>query len=88
MNQFSLKYPLASALMGKIAPVQEGFDMDLVAKTMSPANWSTLKSQLQRVFVCGHAHWPPDHPEPTKRNTEVHCIYAEDLERFLRTGHA
>jgi hypothetical protein len=37
-----------------------------------------------KLFSCGHRHWPEDHPDEYKRGAEVHCVYADHVEAFLR----
>jgi hypothetical protein len=75
-----------------------GFDIDEVEKALGGAAFQALlkadcfssgepkgrpPGQIQ-VFSCGHRSWPQSHADPLRRGCEVHCIYADDLELFLR----
>jgi hypothetical protein len=77
----------------------DGFDIDQVEKILGPRFAAFMASitpddldhaqrlaaagELKSLFSCGHRKWPHDHPEETKRNCEVHCAYARDVEEFL-----
>jgi hypothetical protein len=81
------KYPASYAL--GLRPVSldgnehEGFDIDAVEEKLGADRFKSLVAGLKEIFCCGHRNWPADHPEPHKRNCEVHCVYARDLEVFL-----
>jgi len=62
----------------------EGFDIDEVEKKLGADRFKSLQAGLKEVFCCGHRNWPADHPELLRRNCEVHCVYARDLEAFLK----
>lgn len=79
-----------------------GFDeLDVQAK-LGPDRFAKLMSGVTHVFCCGHAKYPAGHTKPgvlhpadhpTLANQpvdledyEVHCIYANDIESFLKAG--
>jgi hypothetical protein len=84
-GQFKALYPKSIAL--GLVPVVSGpgqhvgFDCIEVAKALGAERYAALAATLKHVFVCGHARYPADYPNLA--GTEVHCIYAADLERFL-----
>jgi hypothetical protein len=85
---FRSMYPLAYAL--GLRPVSvgsydhEGFDIDEVERKLGAKRFASLLDGLKEMFCCGHRNWPADHPDPARRNCEVHCVYARDLEVFLK----
>ena len=85
---FRSRYPLSYAL--GLRPVSvagnehEGFDIDEVEKKLGDDRFKSLMAGLKEVFCCGHRNWPADHPDPLRANCEVHCVYARDLEAFLK----
>lgn len=85
---FQLMYPRSTAL--GLEPVEStsgnevaGFDLDAVAARLGETRFQNLMAGLKEDFVCGHRAHPPDHPEERLRGTEVHCLWAKDLEAFL-----
>ena len=84
---FRSMYPLSHALGLKLVSVDgydhEGFDVDEVEKRLGPQRFAALLAGLKNVFSCGHRKWPGNHPDPIRRNCEVHCVYASDVEAFL-----
>jgi hypothetical protein len=88
LRAFRSMYPLSCALGLRLVSVagadHEGFDIDEVEKKLGADRFKSLTSGLKEVFCCGHRIWPADHPETYKRSCEVHCVYARDLEVFLR----
>lgn len=88
LRAFRSMYPLSYAL--GLRPVSvggvdhEGFDIDEVEKKIGADQFKSLTAGLKEVFCCGHRIWPMDHPDSHKRSCEVHCVYARDLEGFLR----
>lgn len=84
---FRSMYPLSHALGLKLVSVNgydvEGFDVDEVEKKFGPRRFAALLVALKNVFCCGHRNWPDNHPDPLRRNCEVHCVYACDVEAFL-----
>ena len=85
---FRSRYPLCYALGLKPVSVagntHEGYDIDEVEKKLGTDRFKSLMATLKHVFCCGHRIWPKDHPEPHKGSCEVHCVYARDLETFLK----
>jgi hypothetical protein len=85
---FRSLYPASHALGLKLVSVGgndfEGFDIDEVEKKLGKARFISLTAGLKAVFCCGHRNWPADHPDRFRRNCEVHCVYARDLEAFLK----
>jgi len=85
---FRSRYPLSCSL--GLRPVSvagnehEGFDIDEVEKKLGDGRFKSLMVGLKEVFCCGHRNWPADHPDPVRANCEVHCVYARDLEAFLK----
>src|SRR5262249_52767638 len=84
---FRSTYPLSYALGLRLVSVEgndlEAFDIDEVEKRLGAQRFASLIASIRRVLSCGHRTWPSDHPDPLRRNCEVHCIYAQDLEEFL-----
>lgn len=64
------------------------FDVDEVEKALGPVRFEALNKGLKRVLSCRHRIWPSDHPIPTRRNCEVHAVFADDLESFLTAEKA
>ena len=85
---FRSMYPRCHALGLKLVSVAgnelEGFDVDEVEKKLGADRFASLMAGLKEVFCCGHRNWPADHSDPLRRNCEVHCVYARDLETFLK----
>ena len=87
---FRSMYPRSYAL--GLRPVSvggadyEGFDIDEVEKRLGSQTFTSFVAGLRNVFCCAHRKWPADYPDPSRRNCEVHCVYARDLEAFL-TSH-
>ena len=85
---FRSMYPLSYAL--GLRPVSAngndhaGFDIEEVENNLGASRFKAFQAGLKEVFCCGHRNWPADHPEPSRRNAEVHCVYARDLEAFLK----
>jgi hypothetical protein len=83
------KYPISFRLGLRPVSVNgndhEGFDIDEVEKKLGNEKFQLLVGQLKEVFCCGHRNWPANHPDPIRRNAEVHCIYAWDVESFLKS---
>ena len=93
---FFNRYPLSKAL--KIQPVSwgdqsvngglhDGFDVDDLKGALGATRFNLLMSGIKEVFCCAHRTWPGNHADPTKRNAEVHCVWAADVEAFLKAGH-
>ena len=85
---FRSMYPLCHALGLKPVSVAgneyDGFDIDEVERKLGAPQFASLMAELTHVFCCGHRNWPADHPDPFRRNCEAHCVYALDLENFLK----
>ena len=88
LGVFRSMYPLCYALGLRLVSVDgyqhEGFDIDEVEKKLGAGRFTVLQPGLKEEFCCGHRNWPFDHSDPYRRNCEVHCVYARDLERFLK----
>jgi hypothetical protein len=85
LDRFFRRYPLCRGL--KIEPVNGGgFDIDDVSMALGPVRFALLTAGLKSVFCCAHRKWPMDHSDPTRRNAEVHCVWAVDLEEFLKAA--
>ncbi len=81
MNNFALTYPHCAAL--EIIPVIHagpGFDVLDLEEKLGKDRFQKLEAKLTRVFVANHRHYPEGH---ALAGYEVHCVYAEDLEKFL-----
>lgn len=63
-----------------------GFDDEMVLKALGQTRYNNLMATVKNVFVCAHRSYgkAPTTGKPT--GTEVHCIYAKDLEAFLAAG--
>lgn len=96
LQRFYSRYPNTHVL--KIQPVgwgsqgvdgglHDGFDIDDVKGALGATRFALLTSGIKEVFCCSHRLWPADHADPTKRKAEVHCIWAADMEAFLKAGH-
>lgn len=93
LGQFGRQFPRCSQL--PILPVTtdgktfvDGFDSDDVQGYLGGTRYNVLTAKYAKtVFCCAHRLWPMNHAEPTKRGAEVHCIFASDLERFLKEGN-
>jgi len=87
LRAFRSMYPLSYAL--GLRPVSangsdhDGFDIEEVENKLGASRFKSLQAGLKEVFCCGHRNWLADHPDRFRRNTEVHCVYARDLEAFL-----
>jgi hypothetical protein len=81
---YPLSYGLGLRFVSRNGNESEGFDIDAVEKKLGADQFKALQAGLKEVFVCGHRTWPADHPEPNRRNTVVHCVWARDLEAFLK----
>lgn len=95
MYPLSVAYGLRPVASGAVE--HAGFDQDEVEHMLGDKLFHKFYSWLVRaeksVFSCGHRHWPEDrwpadHDEAYKNGAEVHCIYAQDLEEFLRREKA
>ena len=84
------KYPLSCKLGLRPVAVNgneyEGFDIEEVEKKLGATRFESLKATLKSVFCCAHRTWPANHPDPHLRNAEVHCVYFDDVESFLRNS--
>ena len=89
---FQIRFPRSTAL--GLEPVSDGtaehpgFDSDEVRQKLGEKKFNALMSTVRAVFCCGHRTHADDHPDKVVAGTEVHCIYAADLEKFLRGKHA
>jgi hypothetical protein len=102
LQQFKSKFPRSGALtiqpvqqggQGASGILLELYDSDDLTAALGVARFNQLMtgvgswSGVKTVICCAHRLWPANHAEPTKRNAEVHCISAVDLEAFLAGGH-
>lgn len=96
LDKFYSRFPLSKTL--KIQPASWGdqgangglhdlFDVDDLKGVLGVTRFNLLLAGVKEVFSCGHRTWPSTHADPTKRNAEVHCIQASDVEAFLKAGH-
>ena len=89
---FNVRFPRSTAL--GLEPVSDGtaehpgFDADEVRHKLGEKKFNKLMEQVRAVFCCGHRTHPDNHPDQALAGTEVHCIYAADLEKFLGAPHA
>lgn len=85
-------YPLSVALPATpvLAPVltgtadHAGFDEIEVKAVLGATRFNNLLGGITRMFSCGHRIYPATHA--SMPNCEVRCIYAADLEAFLKAG--
>ncbi|HEY6249135.1 MAG TPA: hypothetical protein VI685_04195 [Candidatus Angelobacter sp.] len=89
---FQIRFPRSTAL--GFEPVSDGtaehpgFDAEEVRQKLGEKKFKELMGAVRTVFCCGHRTHPENHPDKALAGTEVHCIYATDLEKFLRGKHA
>lgn len=91
MSNFPLMYPHCAALKLRVIDAGPGFDELDVEQALGLKRFAALMKSVSRVFVCNHAKYSATFPQPTGealkshrvRGYEVHCVYAEDLEKFL-----
>jgi hypothetical protein len=85
---FRSMYPLSYALGLRPVSVNgnehEGFDIDEVEKKTGCGPIRVSPGWAEGSVLLRSSHWPADHPEQLRRNCEVHCVYARDLEVFLK----
>ncbi len=94
MAPFQSQYPLSSVL--GVTPVttaagqHPGYDYDQLSAKLGTTRFNNLTAWLvahgRAVFCCGHRTWPANYADATKRLCEVHCVFAADLEEFLKGG--
>lgn len=89
---FQIRFPRSVAL--GLEPVSDGtaehpgFDSEEVRRKLGEKKFTELMGMVRTVFCCGHRTHPDNHPDKIVAGTEVHCIYAADLEKFLRGKYA
>lgn len=83
-------YPLSFALgvkpVGTGAASHAGFDERDVEAKLGATRFTNLMAKVKSVFSIGHDKYPGNYAVAYKRGCEVHCIYADDLEAFLKAG--
>ncbi|HEV7674393.1 MAG TPA: hypothetical protein VGQ12_07675 [Candidatus Angelobacter sp.] len=62
------------------------FDSEEVRAKLGEAKFNQLMGGLKEVMCCNHRSHPADHPDERLAGTEVHCIWADDLEKFLEAN--
>lgn len=80
-------FPLSLALGLNLLPIAYGFDSHEVKDKLGDDRYQQLLGDVESVFVCGHRTSPVEVTKDGKTSVvecEVPCIYAEDLEKFLR----
>jgi hypothetical protein len=96
LAKFWTRYPLSKTL--KIQPaswgdqgtnggLHDGFDVDDLKGALGVTRFNLLMGSVKELFCCSHRIWPATHAELNKRNAEVYCVWAADLEAFLKAGH-
>ena len=83
-------FPLSAALglqfvSTSLGADHPGFDSEEVKAKLGTTRYSNLSGRLTHVFCCGHRHYPGSEG-PSRAGCEVLCIYASDLEAFLKAG--
>jgi hypothetical protein len=96
LQSFYARYPVCKSLpiqpanwgsQGANGGLHDGFDVDDLKGALGVTRFNLLMAGVKDVFCCNHRTWPSTHADPTKRNAEVHCVWASDLEAFLKAGH-
>lgn len=77
-GRFQAMYPLSAALGLKVIDPGPGFDQNDLKAKIGTTRYNNLITQAKRVFVCNHAKDASGYETP--------CVYAEDLEAFLKGG--
>ena len=85
-NQYPLSVKLGLEPVETVSGSHPGFDSLEVARILGAVRYAALASKIEAVFCCGHATYPPNHPDKALIGMERHCIYADDLEAFLKAG--
>lgn len=84
MNYLAAQFPLAMALGLPVIDAGPGFDELEVEEKLGSDRFTALTKGLTRVFCSNHAKYADTVPGSHRiAGYERHCIYAEDLERFL-----
>ena len=92
-------YPLSSALGLKAIHHGPGFDCLDLQKHLGDVRYDALIQSIIRsgsaLFCCNHRKYEKGHTDPRFATqdggpielggTEVHCVYAADLEAFLKS---
>ena len=97
LERFISMFPLSCALGLEPVPAGDlGFDELEVEEKLGSERFTKLMSGVTHVFSCGHAKYPAGHTKlgvvddkgkPVDLGGyEVHCLYASDLENFLKAG--
>lgn len=76
-------FPLSADLGLEPVDAGPGFDTLELEKALGEERYSALMNKVKQVFCCAHALYPEDH---ALAGREVHCVYAADLEDFLKAG--
>lgn len=66
-----------------------GFDDEEVLRALGQTRYNALMAYVATasgVFVCGHRNYGKSPATGKPAGTEVHCIFAKDLEMFLGAG--
>lgn len=91
--QAKAMYPRCAALNiqfvqapGSTGSELPGFDDEVVLTAIGQVRYGNLMAKVKNVFVCAHRSYGRTPTTGKPSGTEVHCIYAKDLESFLAAG--
>lgn len=88
MADFALSYPLCAKLgLRPVAEVGNIFDPEDVLAQLGPTAFLQFEKTVERVASSPHRSYAADHHVKEWRGCEVHCFYAEDVEKFLASSH-
>jgi hypothetical protein len=77
-NYLAAQYPLSMSLNIRVIDAGPGFDVNDLKKKLGALRFGNLIAGLKREFVCNH--------DKDMNGNEVPCVYATDLESFLKAG--
>jgi hypothetical protein len=97
-DRFEMMYPRCSRLGIPVVDHGPGFDCLDLQSVLGDSRYQALMKSVKTLFCCGHRTYPQHHSDPhfctqdggnlNIGGTEVHCVYATDLEVFLQSeGH-
>lgn len=99
---FKARYPLSAALglvpvSTAVGVEHPGADEDDVRAKLGTSRFVMLMLKVTHVFSCGHRKYVAGTTRPSVNDDqgkpvdlggyEVHCIYLDDIEAFLKAGN-
>lgn len=97
-DRFEQMHPRCARLGIPVVDHGPGFDCLDLQGVLGADRYQKLLKSAKALFCCGHRNYPEHHTDPSfatedggplkLEGTEVHCVYAADLEAFLQSeGH-